>query len=491
MIYKNLELHYTRNRDSYYSFISILMNRFNLDEDTALRFTKRMLVGTISQKSRINIYSKPFFLISIIVYLMMLIYLMLMVVTSLFYKSRKYTFYTVYDAWNEDEEANTLAFNSFYSNIISKTKQKNTSDGIFKPHYFKKKESNLSNKYTLKSMSVNLILNSSDAILLLKGSILSFLFFLNYSYHKKTNFVYLYLKFVYYYIVYTLRVQNVKEVKNFVSAGDNYFDPMMYFIYKKNGIKNILLIQTAIRGEDFQSSFFMTCDSYFAFDKRIVNNYLGLKAYNGVKHIASFKLYNAVKDINIKESKYDIVFIETPADNEAIMDKNHPNYLHARSFFNSLEMLNKFAEKYPTIKVLYRVKRKGKFPKKEKLFEEKRNSILRDSLIILDKKIHKNSYEAILDSKLVLYVFSTMGLESITLGKRVLCCNLDRIGNLLSCKDEIGVIVENSFDIFEEKILTLLNDGNVNVQNYFQEKQKKYGNLKENPSSIIYSNLIQ
>lgn len=481
MSYKEVESYYEMN-DSFHDFEQTIYHTLGINNEISSRFLKRMLISTITKKSRFDIYSKKLIFLSILLYIPIVIYLLISIMLGCFQKKQNYNIDILFDGWNLNEQDNLNTFDRFYKDLLVDLKQHKLA--IFKPYIFKKKDTSIALRYNLDIISNSVLLNKVASKSILKSFLINYIKIIQMSLQTGTNFFYLYSKIIYHYILYTLRVQNISRVKYFISAGDNYFDAMMYQVYKNNGVENIYLIQTAIRGENYLSSFYITCDNYFRFDDKMINGHLGLKAYKEVIGVGSLRLYNAISGIEIVKPIYDIVFIETPFWNNNILNKKDPLYAQVKSYFESLELLSKFSKKHNDLKITYRIKR-NEYPKEQSLFLEKRDNILSESNIIFDDNIHKNSYEAILDSKVTIFVVTTMGLEAISIGKRVLCCNFENFDFLISQNDEIGVLIENSYIKFENKLLNLLNIEDEIIDNYFKEKRAAYGDVSVNPYSKI------
>ena len=215
----------------------------------------------------------------------------------------------------------------------------------------------------------------------------------------------------------------------------------------------------------------------------MIDDYLGLKAYNNIINICSLRLYDATCHLDKTKPFYDIVFIETIASDSILNDKEHSLHNLMTNYLTSLKLISEFSNKNKQHKIIYRIKKKGYEPNSSKFYEI-RDKLINSSNIILDDEIHSNSYEAILDSKVVVYSHSTMGYESLLLGKNVLCCNFDNFDFLLSQNDEIGVIIEDNYNIFENKLFELLENSNT-VKQYFKDKRSMHGDLAEDPYKKI------
>lgn len=391
------------------------------------------------------------------------------------------TYDVVFDCWGENKELNKLYFERFYSvlnNILKKSKV-----AIFEPNLRKKKSKTISSYYNLEEIHKRSMVSKFIFIRIFKYFTKYIYTIINISIKSNINFVIIFIKILRQYLIHQLNTQNIKCVKYLISAGDNYYTPLMYYIYKKNGVKKIFLIQNGLRTEEFESSFYISCDLYFSLNMQMKNNYIGLKAYDKINYIGSLRLYNSINDIRFTNENYDIVFIEQIAENETLHNKNNSLYPLMENYFLALQYLSNFSSKYKNIKIIYRAKRK-EYNENCSTFLQRRNDIIASSNIILDEEIHNNSYESILDSKIVVYSHSTMGLESISLSKKVLCCNFGKFDFLLSNNNEIGVIVDEDYELYENKLLYLLENNEI-TNIYFDGKRKTYGELSKKPYKII------
>jgi len=479
MTYSKTESFYN---DDFKDFEEVLNTTFGIKDEISAKFLKRMLTNTVIKKSRIDIYNKKLILLSIFLFIPIILYLFSSLIFRIFKKNKSNKYDVVFEGWNIDEEGNFRSFEKYYKGLIDKLPDCNLA--IFKPHNFEQKDNHIASRYNLDIIENDLFLNSNDAKKILARFMSNYIKIVKMSLKTNTNYIYLFSKFFYHYVMYTVRVQNISKAGYFISAGDNYFDALMYSIYKKNGINNILLIQNSVRSEDYLASFYITCDKYFSLDSQIKNGYLGLEAYEKIVPINSIGLYNAISNIEIKSPKFDIVFIETPFNNMNISNEKDPLHLQTKCYFDTLELLSEFSKEHTDVKIIYRVKKK-EHPESYSTFVEKRDKILNVSNIKLDIDIHNNSYEAIVDSKVTLFVVTTMGIEAITIGKRVLCCNFEKFDFLISKKDEIGVLVDKDYSLFRNKLLKLLCMEDENINKYFEEKRSVYGDITESPYEKI------
>lgn len=486
MIFEKIEDFYVTNKENLKLYEKIISDTFDLPNNLSKRTVKRILVLYISKRSKINIFSKMTIYMSFLLVIPLFVYLVIL----LFQSKRiikKTEFYDVaFDCWGDNAKHNQLYFERFYLNFNNLLKDKKRA--IFEP-YNKKDNSDiiasLNNISLIKSNYNNI--QSRIIIRIIKYYSRYIFKMIRLSLKMNTNFIIIFMKILRQYIIHQKNTQNINSIKYLISAGDNYYTPLMYYIYKNNGIDNIYLIQNGTRNEAMDSSFYITCDKYFSISDTMVDNYLGLKAYNCIINICSLRLYDATYKINKNKQTYDIVFIGGASGNDIFNNKKHKLYKITENYLEALKLLAEFSNKNKQYNIIYTDKPKNK-PEKYTTYINLRNEIINSSNILLDSNLHKNSYEAIVDSKVVIYSDSTLGFESIVLGKNVLCCNFGNFDFLLSQNDEIGVIINNDYKIFEKKIFKLLKNDSI-VERYFKKKRNLYGDISQNPYEIILNNI--
>lgn len=485
MIFEQTEIFYQKNIKAFKEFEKIINTAYNLNEEVSNRTVKRILVPYIAKNSKINIFNRTTTCISLFFIPAVLIYLFILLLISKNTPKKETSYDVIFDGWSNKEKDNQLFFERYYIKIndclITKRR------ALIEPNVHKRKNNEILSLYKIGLIQRHKAMKKEIVIRILKNYLKNLTKLINISINNNINFIVIYVQILRQYKVHQLNAQSIKCAKYLISAGDNYYTPLMYHIYKENGVQNIVLIQNGFRTEEFDSSFYITCDHYFSLTPAMTQNHLGLKAYEDISYIGSLRLYNTVSDITINTPKFDIIFIETIVENDMFLNKNHRLYPVSINYLKAFEFLAEFSNKHKDLKIIYRVK-KQEYSDNASMYLEKRNAIISNSTIVLDDTIHQNSYEAILDSKVVVYSHSTMGFESVLLNKNVLCCNFGKFNFLLSSEDEIGVIVEDNFHIFEKKLLTLLKN-DASVEEYFNNKRCLYGTLVDNPYEIILNTI--
>lgn len=284
-----------------------------------------------------------------------------------------------------------------------------------------------------------------------------------------------------YILIYETDVLDIKS-KILVSAADNNYNSLRYFIYKKNGIENILLIQNGVRYgkySDQSGDMFTYCDYYFGFGPKQISIQSGMKCENKIS-IGSVGLYNSLEECLNEDIEYDIVFVDgyTNCDNA---------FFSQESYKKVINNIVKFQNEFKQLKILFRLKPSQK--KSNNIYIEKRNFILESAGVIMDRDISKNTYEAIMKSKLVVFYRTTVGLESLALGKRVLECNYDGSSHYYCSKSGVGCLTDHDYVKFRDRVNELLSSNSKHIDLYYEKLKGQYMSLNGNPNKII-SNII-
>ena len=271
------------------------------------------------------------------------------------------------------------------------------------------------------------------------------------------------------------------------SAGDNYYNSLRYSIYKKNGIKNIVLLQNGLRtGEWYNDSvdLYTYCDYYFGFGNEQINVQKGMVCPNKVP-IGSLKLdfmLDRYQNYNKKEN-FDIVFL-------ASYEENDTPYIKVKTYEKIINNLCSFKKNHPNLSVYYSDKKRDNLSRKYRLMIDQLNS---SGIVCSSKKID-NSYEAILCSEVVLFYRTTIGLEALAMDKVVLNLNYDNDMFPMSQKDCYSVLKNSSYVEFENRLLSLLNVSKVSVVDdnkkltYSYMNNSSYNNLPKELLNIVLKN---
>lgn len=306
-------------------------------------------------------------------------------------------------------------------------------------------------------------------------------FFSYYKYKKLSkiygvDYVTLVVKLLHWTARYTSDVENIKY-KLLISSGDNNYNAIRYYIYKKNAIKNIFLFQNGTRGaglHNISKDYCVYCDYYFAFGTQSISFQSGMVAKKKIP-FGSISLMPYAN--NLKTSpQYDIVFLEqmTPHHDKEYEGKNLKNATY-ENYMLMIDNLVKFSNDFPALKILYRITTLGKRNFYPKIVEDI-NLKLYGSNVIFDIDIHKNSYEAIINARLCILYSSSVGFEALGLGKKVLFLNYNNLDFVFSRTEETGVLTDNSYMLFKEKLINLLKDDK-KTDKYYADKRKFFMNI--------------
>jgi len=282
---------------------------------------------------------------------------------------------------------------------------------------------------------------------------------------------------------------HAKEISCYamISAGDNYFNSLRYSIYKKNGIKNIVLLQNGLRTGEWANDsvdLYTYCDYYFGFGMDQINIQKGMVCKNKIP-FGSLKLdltLSKYQNFQRKE-KFDIVFL-------ASYEENDTPYIKVKTYEKILNNLCRFKKKYPNLRVYYSDKVRKLKSIKYNLMIDKLNS---NGIVCYSRNIN-NSYEAILSSSVVLFYRTTIGLEALAMDKPVLNLNYDEDRIPISQEHYQSVLTSPSFNEFENRVLSLLHSREDNDK--YDNKELKhsymnnssYKNLPKDLLDIVFKN---
>lgn len=273
---------------------------------------------------------------------------------------------------------------------------------------------------------------------------------------------------------------NGVNTKVLLSANSNAYTSLKYYIYKKQ-IKNILIIENGVvvsKSARCDGEWFTYCDTFFGMGKNNKEN-IGMVC-SDFQYVGSVLLANSIYELDIDNQKFDkefdIVFME-----QYIVEDTDTHKIDY--YFTALNYLAIFSKKFPQYKIGYRVRASRELEKHESIqkYIEKYDKIINDSNIILDDKISKNSYESMLKSEIVIFYSSSIGVEALALDKKVLCVNFDKKHFCRFTEEEsIGMLYEKNYDLFEAKLLYLLDGDFKEKITYFRNLKSQYIEQKEN-----------
>jgi hypothetical protein len=284
--------------------------------------------------------------------------------------------------------------------------------------------------------------------------------------------------------VYSSQIYNI-EAKVIVAAGDYYWNPVKYFVYKKN-IENIILLQHNFKNEYLHNRLFQYSDYYYAHSNQAIEKLEGIpftKKYS----IGSFQLVPFLEPAPLE---YDILFINQTVNDDltnAWPDLNQEKLIESYSLL--IENFKLYLEQYNEIKAIY-------VAKGETIDSE-------PSLTVKEKfkKLHNinfagtygpETFELIKKSKIIINMYSSVGFEAYGFDKRVLwinynnCCDIFKYD--LENEDLHIMINDTSYEAFEQKVNLLLSH-NIEIDEYYKRLKEKYMNIKDNPAKIVVNKI--
>lgn len=377
------------------------------------------------------------------------------------------------------------AYDRFYKYLFNKFSNKSFA-------YISKEKSN-SYPEQVKFIRIRKLYNKKISLKIIKNEIFNYFKYKKYSAQYGIDLVTLHIKILHWIARYTSDMDNI-TYKILISSGDNYYNALRYYIYKKS-ICNIFLFQNGTRGAGFHNiskDYCTYCDIYFAYGTQSILLQQGMFAKKKIS-FGSISLLPYIDDKSYnRKPKYDIVFLEqmTPFydsdfENKVLKNATFENYMLM------IDNLVKFSNEFSNLKILYRVTtvKRESYPKIVDEIEKK----LKNSNIIVDFNIHNNSLDAIINSNISVLYSSSIGFEAIGLGKKVLFLNYNNLDFVLSSVDEIGVLTNKSYNSFKDKLLGLIDDESIDTNKYFLKNKKLFMNISKYSNrflnTIIYKSL--
>ncbi len=386
----------------------------------------------------------------------------------------------VFEVWKSHRES---FYNKFYKRIHKILKKNNVNKNTFLFTIDNVDATKLKADSSLEIFeSKSLLMNSKICLEILLKEYRMFFFLLRLHSKYKIDIFDTYFKFIRHISLFSTYVMDFNS-KILISAWDTEYPPLKYAIYKMNGIENIFLIQNGLRAKEKKITY---CDYYFGFGEQqleIQNVFCEYK-YS----IGSIPLHNRFIGSKNLEIKYDICVIEEIGN---ILGRGPKRERELYNIF--VDNIIKFSQNYPSTKICY-ITRKDKRMRDSlnKEYLELLNEFdgrLKKTNIYIDK-IDDDSYINMLISNIVIFSESTLGVEALGADKRILRCNYSQQGEFASHIDEIGTVIDSSYDIFENKLLYLLNHDNQEISEYYRNKKNEYMNLNEDPSEFIVKKIL-
>ena len=307
-----------------------------------------------------------------------------------------------------------------------------------------------------------------------------FYFFKLYRLSKNINLIYLYMRFLRKYLVYNSQIKNIKA-EVIVAAGDYYWNPIKYILYKKN-IKHVILLQHNFKNEYLHNRLLQYCDYYYAHSNQAVERIEGVP-FSKKYSIGSFQL---VPFLHCQPLEYDIVFINQTVDNDLTNEWPDLDQEALRdSYYMLIDNFKEYLKQYDNVKAVYVAKGSTINSKPSTIVKEKYKELCNIEFI---GSYGVKTFEIIKKSKLIINMYSSVGFESYGFDKKVLWINYNKCCDLFRYDTEVEdlhvMINDTSYKAFEKKVNLLLSD-NKEVDRHYKKLKEKYMNIQENPAKIV------
>ena len=237
----------------------------------------------------------------------------------------------------------------------------------------------------------------------------------------------------------------------FFTYQDNSCSTALYLAFNKSGGKKIIAFQNGIRnthpGIDF--SYF---DHLFATNQSSVDLYKkNGSIINKFDIIGSLIIYFNTELLEDKAQTLDLLFID-----QGFPDRNLSKFVFLDTFNihdlkRYVDDIKKFSKNFPELKIGYQLR---PYPKSINSIVESAYDFFKDTNVsVFEKKKDLDSYLKIQESKVIVTIDSTMGLEALSLGKVTLFTNhssKEKFQILPGSKLQLNC---KNYKIFEESIL--------------------------------------
>jgi hypothetical protein len=467
--YKEVEGYYLSHRASFFFLEDWLEKDLKIPVNITRDTIKRILIEVISNNgSKRHFFKKknPIFQFIVHYFLFFFFYLI------------KYFGKKSYDSFSSDvlfEEFGNGTFCAFYKGINDKIEGLSVKRVLFSIN----SDASFQEGYLDRSCHLNF---SKDVGVLISSMQKKFFRELRLMSSKTSiDFFYLFWMLIRYVALYETQSSGIK-CRFLLSSGDSYYNSLRAYIYRKNGIENIALIQNGLRGGryiNFSSDMYTHCDYYFGYGYKQIDIQSGMQCDYKMP-IGSVRLHNETNLPASVKIDFNVVYVEG-------YSKIKDSHFDPEIYNKSVDNLCKFSAKHKQYRVLYVNKNSSRLAadSEDVKFYNKLDKKLFLAGIYSQNSSHSGTvYDAVLSSEVVVYYMTTVGIEALALGKKVLCCNYNKAEFLLSDKDELGVVVDDSYDAFEEKLLNLIK-GIKKSDQYYNQKKFEFMNQHSDPNGVI------
>jgi len=445
----------------YRGYIELISKKLNVSFESIHGY----YYNSLKFDSNNNIYKKNIFSVVLIFFLPFILLFTLFKINN----KKKQKSDIVFEEWRED------TYNDYYKFLIEKLVLK------YKITRFLSTRiafNTIKHKY-IEIMKYSDYISKKTVLKILKFYFFNFrliIGFMKLSEKYNMNFIYLFIKFIFAYIQFHSYAKNINS-KVFITALDFNSHILKYQIFSQYGIK-YFCIQSSTRAKYFFH--YKSADIVFCYGK------YQSKVYSS--HSSNFKEIIPIGSVKsapyygkINKKKYDILFAEQYYNFDNLM------YAKNRHYIKILSNLIKFSKKYPQYKILYRTREEKRIKNNNIKVFDNILSELKNSSIVIDSE--GNSYQKVLESKIVIGYYSTLCFEAIGLNVPAIFCYYDDyehdLFDLKNSRDDF-LLRDNSYNIFEMAILNKLNMDN---NKYLLKYKEIYMNQSKNTLNLICEKL--
>ncbi|RDL44021.1 hypothetical protein DN730_10315 [Marinomonas piezotolerans] len=428
-------------------FMDCISEKTNLEKDAVYGFFYNFILF----ESKSDKVSRSFFLSFLVLFFVP--------IRLLFKFNRKNkSFHDVaFNIWNDDYKVKV--YEEYYKDLVSLLGLKS----IFHLNSFSKKERVGDKEYVAqyidKVLVLKLLFNVCFNLKVLRQCyVLSRLY--------KVNLFYVLARFMNVFFKSHGLAKDIR-VKVYVTANDLSASLLNYFMFKKFGIKYIL-IQSSLR--DSRLLQYKGADIIYCYGEHQKSLYDSkVNQFARIVSCGSIKNANYLNKKTIKE--YDVLLVEQYS------DKSDYIYSTNESYMKILKNFIRFSQEFPNLKLVYRTRpdkrsQRGRIKIYDSIFNELENSSI-------EQDSEGASYDRVIRSKLVIGYFSTLCFESIGLGVPATFFYYNDHQFEVFDYDNSGedvLVTDSSYEVFKNKLLDRLNSDN---SDYFSKYKSIYMNQKD------------
>lgn len=306
---------------------------------------------------------------------------------------------------------------------------------------------------------------------------------------EKLNVFILHIKLLRKILIYKTQASFL-DAKVLISASDYYWGPFKYYFFKQAHVKNIFLIQHNFVGDYITNNFYLSCDYYFAHSQIAIDKKMGFYNHNQFP-VGSLQLTPFLKDINNIQNE--ILVIDQPVHELVSVNSRTEGYQDEviRTYYLLLNNLKHYLQENKDKTAYYICKPGGMnkevFSKIREIFKDVENLVFKEAY-------GKDTFTYISQSKLILNMYSSVGVEAYGLSKRVLWINYEHACDIFgfdTSDEELHVMIDDtSYEAFRERMNLLLSE-NREVDQHYMKLKEKYMNIQENPAKIVVEKICE